>query len=373
MVFPSPYPSLLRDDAALDLALNESVAEARSRLSPSSSLAGMALSIFCLGKAGAGPLFRHAGIRSLEMHFSASVLKVAAMYAAHELRRSCNMLAAASAAKTQADLFAELRRSLDPQIEPVVPSLRIRSLPPAKRLPKYEQIFVPAPLGGGGWSLAFAPRFGKAMREMIVASDGRASGTCITSLGYSWINGTLRSGGFFAPPATGIWLAGTYAGLLPAVSVPTVNGRSAAATTCFHMANLLAHMARGTLVDDSSSKDMLSLLGDAAKNRHSAIDWAAQGLPKQPYTVTHSKIGIGPLKGGGVILSEATILTHGPSGNRFAVIWQNVLDRRPLKAAVSAIVARTIELFLANPAGAKAASGNHKGAASLSSPMSAYA
>lgn len=349
MTFPPRYRLAFREDVALRLPLTLSIAEAKAFLKPPLSLNGLAISIFCMGRGpNLPPTFSYAGVRDGETFFSASLPKAAAMYAAFELRRSCNRITSTSRATTSGALFARLRQALNPDIDRAVAS--VRSLPPGKRLPNYERVFA-AIRGPTGWSLDFTPGFAKAIRGMIVPGHNHDAATCIAALGYSWINGALRHGGFFDPPANGIWLAATYGGPLPAVSIPTAGGgRSAQALSCFHMAHLLACLAQRRLVDAPSSDAMLGLLAEGAATTPAWTDWSRRRTAPRSYTVTHTKIGLGPRQRH--VLSEATLLTHRPSGTRFGLVLQNVPAKGEMLGIVSAIVERTIERFVQTRPGA---------------------
>lgn len=219
--------------------------------------------------------------------------------------------------------------------------------------PKYEQIFATIPLTNSGLALTFGGAFQNSLRSMIVDGDNNAAAACITALGYSWINGTLHNGGFFFPQGkNGIWLAGTFTGSLPVIRIPSENdGEVAQATTCFDMANLYAHIFQKTLVDADSSNKMLNFLFDSASIGHnfSFFDYTQRGLPPRNFSVTHSKIGLGPLKTGQIVASEGAIVERHGTNQKFLIVFQNSFDDDNSLSAISFIVERTIELFLTSP------------------------
>jgi hypothetical protein len=299
-----------------------------------------------LNAKGARPV---AGQREMEMFFSGSLLKVAAMYAAFQLRVAVNDLAAtfdAKVLKTSDNCFKKISEAFDNQIDASVP--RISSAPGvtrAMRVPKYPTVFDAA-IVGGIWRLKFkagANNFAYHLHKMIVGSHNDSARFCIRTLGYNWINGVLQAAGFLRfgfPGSEGVWLAGDYDEKRewPVVVIPSVNdGLVKQATTCFDMARLLALLYDKSLVRNtahwatalSGNDEMLNLLELAVD------DPGAPSLLKRvphSFTVTHSKIGVGELKDGSCraadrdrcVYSEAAILLHPPSARRFVVVWQNL-------------------------------------------------
>jgi hypothetical protein len=65
--------------------------------------------------------FHHGAFLSETMDYSASLLKVAALYAGYELLNSARLLAETSASNGADELLAEMRANLSPRIEVAVP------------------------------------------------------------------------------------------------------------------------------------------------------------------------------------------------------------------------------------------------------------
>lgn len=357
--FPDPYSTLLGDDPLLGSALETAVGEALAAFPSLEHPFRVAISIVAIDDTISPPDFKHAGTRFGDTFYSASLLKVAAMYAAFELLGSANALAASTGVGTSQELFARLHADFDEVIDTAVPLItQTPGITRAMRLPKYEQIFAIVPLVTGGVACTFSGTFSTNMRRMIVNSDNNAAAACIQALGYSWINGALHAGGFFFPPAqTGIWLAGTFTGAQPPVRIPSVNdGTVAQGTTCFDLANLYAHIFQGTLVpvpgSDPSpfSSDMLAMLAVTADvgDDPSFMDFTRRPSiqPPRTFSVTHTKVGIGPLKTGQLVCSEGTIVENLEAERKFLVVWQNSFNDREALVAIASIVERTIELFL---------------------------
>jgi hypothetical protein len=316
-----------------------------------------------------------AGQHEFEMFFSGSLLKVAAMYAAFQLRVAVNDLAAtlnAAVVDTPAKLFQKISNTFDKQIDESVPRIRFaRGVTPAMRVPKYRTVFQ-AVRAGSTWRLKFndtgPDSFAIHLHKMIVGSHNDSARFCVRALGYSWINGVLQSAGFFreSKPPTGIWLAADYdeKGGWPVVVIPSVNDDLVKqVTTSIDMAKLFVLLHDKKLVKNtvhfatglSGNDEMLKLLELAVDHPH------AKSLLKtvsHSFTVEQSKIGVGELKkapqGGkgscriadhGCVLSEASILLHPPSGRRFVTVWQNVLWDAPLVGVrrVAAVIQKTMD------------------------------
>ena len=67
-----------------------------------------------------------------------------------------------------------------------------------------------------------------------------------------------------------------------------------------------------------------------------------------PFVVTHAKVGRGPLKAGGEVISEAEIVHAQVQDRRFVVAWQNLLGpptNTNLKP-VAAVIEKTINEYL---------------------------
>lgn len=364
-LFPSPYPTLLGDDPELQSCLDLAVSKALQEFPSISTPFRTAISIVAIDESNTPMDFKHAGLRYGESFYSASLLKIGAMYAAYELRRSVNNLAAELGANvyTASEMFASLQSEFDSQIshnfDDILWKLHITLSPEDRKKikpPKYDQIFAAIPLTTGGFALDFGGQFQNNMNQMIINSNNNSAAACIEALGYEWIDGALSAGGFFFPEGkTGIWLAGTFTGSLPAVRIHSENDDDVAqATTCFDMANLYAHMFQQTLVDSGSSTEMLNMLfvTAAVGDDPSYLDYNRRQLPPRNFAVTHSKIGSGPLKTGAIVISDAAIVEFIVSsgvGKRFIVVFQNSFADNDSVYAMGSIVDRTIELFHFGP------------------------
>lgn len=163
----------------------------------------------------------YAGIDDNVMHYSASMPKVAAMYAAHELLAAANRLARLPGPHraNATTFFAELGTRFDQPIESgALPDVLAGALQLAAKLPTYRatpsyNLILDASAIGSSTDppIRFNADFLARMTNMIEWSDDPDSGECLRRLSYIYINGALMKVGFYGPDGNdGIWLAGDY-------------------------------------------------------------------------------------------------------------------------------------------------------------------
>src|ERR1044071_6211672 len=309
-------------DSAFQKALNAAAVDPPFRGLP--SVRDLSIDIVSLEPSGANVV---TGQYDDDMHYSGSLLKVAAMYAAFQLHKAVHDFGRA---------LGQFKKSFDVRIASAVARIPLSLRTP----PRYDEIFTPA--------REFRTDFAGHVRSMIVYSSEDSAGIIIKALGYSWINGVLQSAGFFKDPR-GIWFAGNYKPNFPVVTVPSVNdGPVKQATTCIDMARLFVLLQRDQLVKDAANSRMKELLKDGFSYLKTRGD-----LP-----VIASKIGRGQLKKGpggrpgdcrdagkGCVLSEASVIRH-RSGRLFVTVWQNVLlesDAHLGVKRVAAIIQKTMD------------------------------
>ncbi len=122
--------------------------------------------------------------------YSASLLKVAAMYAAFELRKACNEALAPAA---PADAFQALRDTFDDAIR-VNRLPRLASLGDQHLLPKYDQIFTYDP---GTNAVNFSQPFWNDLFAGIADGDNASAGRCVQRLGFGYVTGAASEANFF--------------------------------------------------------------------------------------------------------------------------------------------------------------------------------
>lgn len=351
------------------------------------------ISIFVLAKPGSD--HHYAEVHGDEVHFSASLLKVAAMFAAFHLRAEARLLAARGGFTDEASFFAALSQQFSST--EAVPAIQTAGV---GLTPRYRDILEVTGFGGGGsLTVEFVPSFHQPiavdharfldyelvrtteglgtdangnrieneaslaalarvshMYRMIVPSNNASAGECIRRLGYAYINVALIKGGFFHPPASrGIWLAADFVGGTR-VEIDSVNdGKVAQATTSQKMALLFAAIQLGGLVDPDSSREMKELLAEA----HTVDSAWVSRFGARKFDIAGVKVGVANLKPNtppmgpnvyseGLLLkwnADPTPLPHNLTGD-IVVCWQNL--RRPAFGTGVPAIAEIIEKAYSN-------------------------
>jgi hypothetical protein len=360
--FPPAFPNRLTSNATLQGHLTAAISAVVGAAPLRASVA-----IVAIDDAVSPRVYRYAGVRDTEMHYSASLLKVAAMYAACQMRKSVNDFGASTPVPVPALFLAQTAAVFNPQIALAVPSLatdpEILASPLAVQadvvLTKLDTMFD---ISASGPPVTFKPTFFSRIKGAIVNSNNGDAAALVKTLGYKWLNGALAAGGFFTagPPAAGVWLAGTFEMGLPnpwpVARINTLNDQGVGqATTCVDMMKMYALLDSRQLVDGPSSDEMLDLLKQAQSpgpdpsflTRASVLAGTTIS-----YDATHTKIGLGPLKavnGGFDVASEGTIVKHRSTSKRFIVVYQNSRNLNASLNALSRIVDKTIRLDLGLP------------------------
>lgn len=270
-----------------------------------------------------------AGLREHEVHYSGSLLKVAAMYAAFDLRSSADQLATDGGLTTWPQIEAALKATFDPEIDVHTPSLISGSplLRPEdkSRKPDYSAV-LQLGTAGGDFVVDFAQAQWDAFEDMMVQQHNPGATTTIHGLGYPYLNGKIADDGFFDGVGEGLWLAGdyTFGAQWPSARIPCVNDQDTAqGMTAWHLAMLLTLLADDSLVGAKSSvgmKDRMKRAGKFFTQTNPPI-WPANGR----FVPTHGKVGIGNLKSGQSTFSEGLILLDTLRNLEFVVVWQNVV------------------------------------------------
>jgi hypothetical protein len=290
--------------------------------------------------------FPSAGYLETETDYIASEAKVSVMYAAYALRDMVRRFAAAKGAWTAGDLFVKLAREMNPSIVTAARNIARSLLRDEHRVPSYQNVFATAQ---AGWNLrvSFSPAFDKALEQMIVPSNNVAAGTCVRGIGYGYLNGSLEAGGFFDPASGGLWVAGDYqqGKKWPYVRIASRNdGLVAQAGTTRDMAKLVALIMTGRVLDPASCEEMRGRLARAVR-----VDtpWVARTGVFKTGTITHNKLGLGPLKTGKNVRSEVGVYQSPVAkGRRYVVAWQNLVDLWPIGFAdVARIIKAAITEF----------------------------
>jgi hypothetical protein len=266
----------------------------------------------------------YAGIRDQDTVFIASMAKIAALYAAFELRKQLqDAISNVPTSVPVADLIAEIRRTWQPLIDATKPN----DSAAFSGFPSLSEIFDITP-SGSSWSVKFTTKgdigtlpnaefaewpllkgkfgFKELLELMARFSNNDASARCITALSYEYIHGALTSAGLYNQATGGLWLGAPYphkpgAALTEALwaTEPLNNEKNQSRKYQTGNAEAAARMftllAQGKLVDATASGEMLDMLNtgtnDFVRNALAA-DKLADGSPARPIKSIRTKIGV---------------------------------------------------------------------------------
>jgi hypothetical protein len=266
----------------------------------------------------------YAGIRDQDTVFIASMAKIAALYAAFELRKQ--LQDAVSNVPTSipvANLIAEVRKTWQPLLDATKPNDRAAF----SGFPSLSEIFDITP-SGSSWSVEFTTKgdigilpdaefaewpllkgkfgFKELLELMARFSNNDASARCITALSYEYIHGALINAGLYNEATGGLWLGAPYphkpgAALTEGLwaAEPLNNERNQSRKYQMGNAEAAARMftllAQGKLVDATASREMLDMLdtgtNDFVQNALAA-DKLPDGSPARPIKSIRTKIGV---------------------------------------------------------------------------------
>lgn len=187
----------------------------------------------------------YAEINGTKMHYSASLVKVAALYAAFDLRCTARQYAKDNNFSDKNSFLTSLTAAIDTSAT----INRLKDFGKGLK-PNLKEIFVGFKATGSN-KVEFTTNFQKDLENI---GENVNAGRIIRALGYSYINVSMIRGNFFAPDTlNGIWLAGDYSGesILKSVRIPvendTVAGGSGQAITTKEMSRMfyLIHTGLG--------------------------------------------------------------------------------------------------------------------------------
>ena len=350
-LFTGPYADPL--DSSADLTMQTGLDVSRQALSLAGAPNVDTLALIVVALSGFEGTTNHpwAGLREHEEHYSGSLVKVAAMYAAFDLRASADQLATDAGLTTWPEIEAALQSTFDPDIDTHTPSLISGSplLGPADktRKPNYSGLLQIG--AGGNFVVDFTQTQLNAFEDMMVQQNNPGATTTIKRLGYPYLNGKIADDGFFDGVGEGLWLAGDYSGVSPAARIPCVNDRDTAqGMSVWHLAILLTLLADDLLVGTESSQGMKDLMARAGRffPQTNPPIWPANGQ----FVPTHGKVGIGMLKSGQSTFSEGLILRDTVRDLGFVVAWQNAVQsgqtQREVFVPIATLIESTINAFV---------------------------
>lgn len=300
-----------------------------------------------------GPPFPVGHYNATEVDFVASEDKIAALFAAWELRAMVRRFAVAFGISNPATLFPELKTRINPFIRAQVDLVRDSkdvnlakvNIPDKLKVPVYETLFRVESDGAGGLKINFTQgdttldggeNYAKSLRDMIVDSDDPAASRCIRGIGYGFLNGALTAGGFYrradnTKPKTGngMWLAGDYdqAAFIRGI-VSANDGDARIAGTTGDLAKLMTLIHIGTFADPGDPDgDLLKSLLHGASTTGAFPPLLKSSLTQGQYVL--NKLGWGELgrgeKGAHKVASETAVIKDlSNAGRSYVVACQNL-------------------------------------------------
>ena len=317
---------------------------------------------------------QYAGINDTKMYYSGSLVKVAALYAAFELRAAARKHAGDISFSSETTFFSSLNANIDTS------TATQRLIAFGKGLhPEWTKIFKGFKASGPD-KVEFLPSFQTDLKNI---GENPNAGKVIRALGYSWINVSLKKGNLFDEPSlNGVWLAGDYSGEGATISggwksvrVPVVNdtvvGGSGQAITTKKMSEIFyqLHTGRGyPHIIETAERTAANGGAHAILQTEGSFffDPSFITITESPvFSRDCAKVGIGTLGpigvGGPSVISEgdvmswddtAAITTFNTKYQRkltgdFALCWQNMYKPDSHFDELIKLINKTIKDFLA--------------------------
>ncbi len=215
------------------------------------------------------PRIGYAGWNDVHQTYVASLAKIAAMFAAFQLRQSVRAAAKLLQVTDPSKVFEAITAAWSPLV-----STRITGRP--ADFPNLNNIFS---ISGnpGNWMIDFTddnkgwdainqigdslPKglgFRDRMKLMIANSNNRAAASCIDDIGFQYLNGALAAEGLFsASDGGGLWIALDYGGHEWGKSA---GGGWSQGATAAAVARFLALLETNRLVDADASDEMRKIM-----------------------------------------------------------------------------------------------------------------
>ena len=235
----------------------------------------------------AAPVF--AGIRAENTVFIASMAKIAALYAAFELRKRLQDAISGVPVTTPVPaLIAQVKKTWQPLIDANKP----KDAAAFAGFPNLADIFDITP-SGASWSVTFTTKgnintlgdkesaewpalngkfgFKELLLLMASFSNNDAAARCITSLSYEYINAALVVAGLYENGKGGLWLAAPYPHkpgaaltenlwMQEPLNKDSITTRRYQVSSAKAAAAMFTLLAQRNLVDATSSDEMLDFL-----------------------------------------------------------------------------------------------------------------
>ena len=215
-----------------------------------------------------GSSMGYAGWNDSRQTYVASLAKIAAMFAAFQLRKAVRAASTQMRALDADELWDSIADAWKPAVSHAVKGR------PAD-FPNLKNIFV-AKGSMGRWEIDFTdshddweqinklgdslPKglgFRDRLKLMIANSNNHAAASCIDDIGFQYLNGALAAQGLFLPGDGGLWIALDYGGHKWGRGV---GGGWAQGGNAYTVARFLALLETKQLVDEDSSTEMQELM-----------------------------------------------------------------------------------------------------------------
>jgi Beta-lactamase enzyme family len=219
------------------------------------------------------------GWNMYDQRFAASLVKIAALFAAFRLRENLRIAANQVSAKDKKEVFKTVAVDWKGVVETAVPDGK-------PDFPKFDQIFT---INGstGAWAIDFTTDYLNHLKNMIGHSNNHSASVCIDRIGFQYLNGALETDGLYSREFGGLWLGGNYAGrnwMREPRTRLTHMGATAKAVAAF-----LTLLEDSRLVSPEASDEMRAIMRLAGS-------WFAEGLdrarPPRPITDIYAKVGL---------------------------------------------------------------------------------
>lgn len=210
------------------------------------------------------PSSYYAGIDDDDTDFSASLVKVAALFAAGRMLTAAKLAVVGAPNKTA--FFSNFDNALKTEINTNAdPRIRAKVFPsgsPVGLLPMTTAtILQPTGFGTPGATVTFTSVFNSNLTDMIVNSGDTTAGVVIDMLGYGYISASLSEDHFFDPTTgtgVGTWLAGDYVHSSTYIRIPCLNDHpDAQLTTTRQMSRMFALIRLNLLPDIDTATNTL--------------------------------------------------------------------------------------------------------------------